>query len=102
MSSHCPRMIENAARDLLGKKWSQEAGFWEAPVEQMYTRSFAPATKVDSSPMLNAKPIEPACIYPCIQPPQLVTILILDLDKEMVAAAASAEQQIGKLTFAMT
>jgi len=26
----------------------------------------APATELDSSPMLNAKPIEPVCIYPNI------------------------------------
>jgi len=36
--------------------------------------SLAPATEVDSLPMLNAKPIEPVSIYPCIKPPQLITI----------------------------
>jgi hypothetical protein len=33
-----------------------------------------PAMKVDSSPMPNAKPIELVRIYPCLKPPQLITI----------------------------
>jgi hypothetical protein len=51
-----------------------------------------PTTEVDSSPMVNAKPIEPVSIYPCTTPPQLITIWISDLDQEMVTAPASVEE----------
>jgi hypothetical protein len=51
--------------------------------------SFVSATEVDPSPMLNAKSLEPICIYPCIKPRQLITLWISDSDEEMVMARAS-------------
>ena len=54
--------------------------------------SFAPAMEPDSSPMLKAKSFEPVSFYPCILPPQLITIYILDSDKDIVTASPLAEE----------
>jgi hypothetical protein len=43
----------------------------------------------DSSTFLNAKPVEPVSFYLCKSPPQLITILKSDLDKELLMAPAS-------------
>jgi len=49
------------------------------------------AAEHDSLPIPNGKPVEPVSFYPCILPPQQITMLKLDSDEEIVTLPGSSE-----------
>jgi len=54
--------------------------------------SRVPAAELNLSPLLKAMPVEPVYCYPCISPPQVITIWLSDSGEDMVTALASAEE----------